>query len=138
MCGLIRRWKVLWTKSGGLLEGIHGHFRGKYCGLSQEGYLRVSSACLVEVGLTMRIPLLCRDEYSQWSEWFMNYLEEQTDEEAMINSIKIGEQPLHVVAQVSLAKAAQNAPPTLKDLKFLTAEEKKTQKIDRLARSLLI
>nr|GEV74714.1 ribonuclease H-like domain-containing protein [Tanacetum cinerariifolium] len=31
-----------------------------------------------------------------------------------------------------------NAPPTLKDLKFWTDEEKKTQKIDRLARSLLI
>nr|GEX10203.1 hypothetical protein [Tanacetum cinerariifolium] len=39
---------------------------------------------------------------------------------------------------VSLAGNAQNAPPTLKDPKFWTAEEKKTQKIDRLARSLLI
>nr|GEV72190.1 hypothetical protein [Tanacetum cinerariifolium] len=38
----------------------------------------------------------------------------------------------------SLAGTAQNAPPTLKDLKFWTAEEKKTQNIDRLARSLLI
>nr|GFC56955.1 hypothetical protein [Tanacetum cinerariifolium] len=33
---------------------------------------------------------------------------------------------------------AQNVPPTLKDPKFWTAEEKKTQKIDRLARSVLI
>nr|GFA94731.1 hypothetical protein [Tanacetum cinerariifolium] len=33
---------------------------------------------------------------------------------------------------------AQNAPPTLKDPKFWTAEEKKTRKIDRLTRSLLI
>ncbi|GJY40755.1 hypothetical protein Tco_0428025 [Tanacetum coccineum] len=48
-----------------------------------------------------------------------------------------GEQPLPVVAQVSLAGTAPNAPPTLKDLKFWTAEEKKTQKINRLARSLL-
>ncbi|GJV56106.1 hypothetical protein Tco_1457111 [Tanacetum coccineum] len=31
-----------------------------------------------------------------------------------------------------------NAPPTLKDPKFCNAEELKTQKIDRLARSLLI
>nr|GEZ47949.1 hypothetical protein [Tanacetum cinerariifolium] len=38
----------------------------------------------------------------------------------------------------SLAGTAQNAPPTLKDLKFWTAEEKKTRKIDRLARSFLI
>nr|GEW67430.1 hypothetical protein [Tanacetum cinerariifolium] len=43
-----------------------------------------------------------------------------------------------VVAQVSLAGTAPNAIPTLKDPKFWTAEEKKTQKIDRLARSLLI
>nr|GEZ44232.1 hypothetical protein [Tanacetum cinerariifolium] len=40
--------------------------------------------------------------------------------------------------RVSLAGNAQNAPPTLKDPKFWTAKEKKTRKIDRLARSLLI
>nr|GEX91904.1 reverse transcriptase domain-containing protein [Tanacetum cinerariifolium] len=39
---------------------------------------------------------------------------------------------------VSLAGNAQNAPPTLKDPKFWTVEEKKTRKINRLARSLLI
>nr|GEU82472.1 hypothetical protein [Tanacetum cinerariifolium] len=68
----------------------------------------------------------------------MNYLEEQTDGEAMINSIQNDDQPLPVIGQASLAGNAQNAPPTLKDLKFWTAEEKKTQKIDRLARSLMI
>nr|GFA74100.1 hypothetical protein [Tanacetum cinerariifolium] len=36
----------------------------------------------------MRIPLLYRGEYSQWRERFMNYLEEQIDGEAMINSIQ--------------------------------------------------
>nr|GEW20531.1 hypothetical protein [Tanacetum cinerariifolium] len=76
------------------------------------------------------IPLLYRGEYSQWYERFMNYLKEQTDGEAMINSIQNGDQPLPVIAQVSLAGNAQNAPPTLKDLKFWTAEEKKTRKID--------
>nr|GEW93557.1 retrovirus-related Pol polyprotein from transposon TNT 1-94 [Tanacetum cinerariifolium] len=40
-------------------------------------------------------------EYSQWSERFMNYLEEQTDGEAMINSIKNDDQPLPTVTQVS-------------------------------------
>nr|GEU36704.1 hypothetical protein [Tanacetum cinerariifolium] len=40
--------------------------------------------------------------------------------------------------RVSLARNAQNAPPTLKHLKFWTAKEKKTRKIDHLARSLLI
>ncbi|GKC17947.1 hypothetical protein Tco_1014729, partial [Tanacetum coccineum] len=77
-------------------------------------------------------------EYSRWHERFMNYIEEQTDGEAMINSIKNGDHPLPVVAQVSLAGIALNAPPTLKDPQFWTAEEKKTRKIDRLARSLLI
>nr|GEU41055.1 hypothetical protein [Tanacetum cinerariifolium] len=93
---------------------------------------------VITVGSTMRIPLLYRGEYSQLRARFMNYLEEQTDGEAMVNSIRNGDQPLHVIAQVSLAGNAQNALPTLKDLKFWTAEEKKTQKIDRLARSLLI
>nr|GEW60251.1 hypothetical protein [Tanacetum cinerariifolium] len=56
----------------------------------------------------------------------------------MINSIQNGDQPLPVIAQVSLAGNAQNAPPTLKDPKFWTAEEKKSRKTDHLARSLLI
>nr|GEW67492.1 hypothetical protein [Tanacetum cinerariifolium] len=60
---------------------------------------------VITVGSTMRILLLYRGEYSQWRKRFMNYLEEQKDGEAMINSIQ---------------------------------NEKKTQKIDRLARSLLI
>ncbi|GJW43360.1 hypothetical protein Tco_0072159 [Tanacetum coccineum] len=65
--------------------------------------------------VTLKIPLLYRGEYSQWSERFMNYLEEQTNGESMINSIRNGEHPLLVVAQVSLAGTAPNAPPTLKD-----------------------
>nr|GEV20556.1 hypothetical protein [Tanacetum cinerariifolium] len=93
---------------------------------------------VITVDSTMRIPLLYRGEYSQWSERFMNYLEEQTDGEAMINSIQNDDQPLPVIAQVSLARNAQNAPHTLKGPKFWTAEEKKTQKIDHLARFLLI
>ncbi|GJR19131.1 integrase, catalytic region, zinc finger, CCHC-type containing protein [Tanacetum coccineum] len=93
---------------------------------------------VIIVGSTMRILLLYWGEYSQWSERFMNYLEEQMDGEAMINSIKNGEHPLPVVAQVSLAETAPNAPPTLKDPKFWTTEEKKTRKIDHLARSILI
>nr|GEW24893.1 hypothetical protein [Tanacetum cinerariifolium] len=87
---------------------------------------------------TMRILLLYRGEYSQWRERFINYLEEQMDGEATINSIQNGDHPLLVVAQVSLSGTAQNAIPTLKDPKFWTTEEKKTQKIDHLARSLLI
>nr|GEU64524.1 hypothetical protein [Tanacetum cinerariifolium] len=101
-------------------------------------YQNKMSRDVITVGSTMRIPLLYWGEYSQWRERFMNYLEEQTDGEAMINYIHNGDQPLPVIAQVSLAGTAQNAPPTLKDPKFWTTEEKKTQKIDHLARSLLI
>nr|GEV38645.1 hypothetical protein [Tanacetum cinerariifolium] len=56
---------------------------------------------VITVGSTMRIPFLYRDEYSQWRERFMNYLEEQTDDEAMINSIQNGDQPFPVMAQVN-------------------------------------
>nr|GEY63861.1 hypothetical protein [Tanacetum cinerariifolium] len=69
---------------------------------------------VITIGSIMRILLSYRGEYSQWCEWFMNYLEEKIDREAMINSIQNGDQPLP------------------------TAEEKKTRKIDHLARSLLI
>nr|GFA06149.1 hypothetical protein [Tanacetum cinerariifolium] len=86
---------------------------------------------VIIVGSTMRIPLLYRGEYSQWCERFMNYLEEKTDGEAIINSIHNGDHPLHVVAQASLAGTTPNAFPTLKDPKFWTAEEKKTRKINR-------
>nr|GFC92933.1 hypothetical protein [Tanacetum cinerariifolium] len=58
---------------------------------------------VLTVGSTMRIPLLYRGEYSQWVERFMNYLEEKTDGEAMINSIKNGDQSLPRVTQVSIA-----------------------------------
>nr|GEW95572.1 retrovirus-related Pol polyprotein from transposon TNT 1-94 [Tanacetum cinerariifolium] len=53
----------------------------------------------------------------------MNYLEEQTDGEEMINSIQNGDKPFPVFAQVSLAGTAQNAPPTLKDPNNETAKD---------------
>nr|GFA17839.1 hypothetical protein [Tanacetum cinerariifolium] len=78
---------------------------------------------VITVGSTMRILLLYRGEYSQWRERFMNYLEEQTDGKAMISSIQNGDQPLPIIAQVSLAGNAHNAPPTLKDLNNETAKD---------------
>nr|GEU63836.1 hypothetical protein [Tanacetum cinerariifolium] len=112
------------------------------CRAYQEIFRRMDedkmSRDVITVGSKMRILLLYRGEYSQWRKRFMNYLEEKTNGEAMINSIQNGDQPLPIIAQVSLAGTAQNAPPTLKDTKFWTAKEKKTRKIDRLARSLLI
>nr|GFA94049.1 Gag-Pol polyprotein [Tanacetum cinerariifolium] len=70
---------------------------------------------VLTVGSTMRISLLYRGEYSQWVERFMNYLEEQTDGEAMINSIKNGDQPLPRVTQVSIAGTTSTEQPPLKD-----------------------
>nr|GEW37325.1 hypothetical protein [Tanacetum cinerariifolium] len=45
----------------------------------------------------------------------MNYLEEQTDGEAMINCIKNGDQPLPRVTQVSIAGTSSTDQPPLKD-----------------------
>nr|GEZ24688.1 hypothetical protein [Tanacetum cinerariifolium] len=70
---------------------------------------------VLTVGSTMRIPLLYQGEYSQWVERFMNYLKEQMDGEAMINSIKNGDQPLPRVTQVSIAGTTSTEQPPLKD-----------------------
>nr|GEZ29238.1 hypothetical protein [Tanacetum cinerariifolium] len=45
----------------------------------------------------------------------MNYLEEQTDGEAVINSIKNGDQPLPRVTQVLIARTSSTEQPPLKD-----------------------
>nr|GEX63791.1 hypothetical protein [Tanacetum cinerariifolium] len=90
---------------------------------------------VLTVGSTMRIPLLYRGEYSQWVERFMNYLEEQTDGEAMINSIKNGDQPLPRVTQVSIAGTTSTEQPPLKDKSMWSDQEKRFQKIDRETRS---
>nr|GEV30222.1 hypothetical protein [Tanacetum cinerariifolium] len=70
---------------------------------------------VLAIGSTMKIPLLYQGEYSQWVERFMNYLEEQADGEAMINSIKNGDQPLPRVTQVSIAGTSSTEQPPLKD-----------------------
>nr|GFB18471.1 hypothetical protein [Tanacetum cinerariifolium] len=92
---------------------------------------------VLTIGSTMRIPLLYRAEYSQWVERFMNYLEEQ-DGEAMINSIKNGDQPLPHVTQVSIAGTTPTEQPPLKDKSMWSDQGKRVQKINLLARSLLI
>nr|GFA30781.1 hypothetical protein [Tanacetum cinerariifolium] len=93
---------------------------------------------VLTIGSTMRIPLLYRGEYSQWVERFMNYLEEQTDGEEMINSIKNGDQQLPRVTQVSIARTSSTEQPHLKEKSMWSNQEKRIQKIDHLARSLLI
>nr|GEV91461.1 retrovirus-related Pol polyprotein from transposon TNT 1-94 [Tanacetum cinerariifolium] len=71
-------------------------------------------------------------------EFDMNNLEEQTDGEAMINSIKNSDQPLPRVTQVSIAGTLSTEQPPLKGKSIWSDQEKKIQKIDRLARSFLI
>nr|GEX85665.1 hypothetical protein [Tanacetum cinerariifolium] len=56
----------------------------------------------------------------------------------MINSIKNGDQPLPRVTQVSIAGTSSTEQPPLKDKSMWSDQEKRIQKIDRLARSLLI
>nr|GEZ15640.1 hypothetical protein [Tanacetum cinerariifolium] len=68
----------------------------------------------------------------------MNYLEEQTDGEAMINSIKNGDQLLPRVTQVSIAGTTSTEQSPLKDKSIWSDQEKRVQKIYHLARSLLI
>nr|GEU40006.1 retrovirus-related Pol polyprotein from transposon TNT 1-94 [Tanacetum cinerariifolium] len=62
----------------------------------------------------------------------------KTDGEAMINSIKNGDQPLPRVTQVSIAGTTLTKQPPLKDKSMWSDQEKRVQNIDRLARSLLI
>nr|GEV38535.1 hypothetical protein [Tanacetum cinerariifolium] len=49
-----------------------------------------------------------------------------------------GDQPLPRVTQVSIARTSSTEQPPLKDKSMLSDQEKRIQKIDRLARSLLI
>nr|GEW47506.1 hypothetical protein [Tanacetum cinerariifolium] len=56
----------------------------------------------------------------------------------MINSIKNGDQPLPRVTQVSSAGTSSTEQPPLKDKSMWSDQEKRIQKLDRLARSLLI
>nr|GFC68311.1 hypothetical protein [Tanacetum cinerariifolium] len=78
---------------------------------------------------------LYRGEYSQWVERFMNYLEEQMDGEAMIHSIKNGDQPLPRVTQVSIAGTTSTEQPPLKDKSMCNKTAKDLW--DALARHML-
>nr|GEX69348.1 hypothetical protein [Tanacetum cinerariifolium] len=106
-----------------------------YCARYQA---KLTEKHLTAVKRIFRIPLLYQGEYSQWIERFMNYLEEQTDGEAMINSIKNGDQPLRRVTQVSVAGTTSTEQSPLKEKSMWSDQEKRIQKIDHLARSLLI
>nr|GFB08552.1 hypothetical protein [Tanacetum cinerariifolium] len=90
---------------------------------------------VLTIGSTMRILLLYRGEYSQWVERFMNYLEEQTDREAMLNYIKNGDQPLPRVTQVSIGGTSSTEQPPLKDKSMCNKTAKDLW--DALARHML-
>nr|GEW38854.1 hypothetical protein [Tanacetum cinerariifolium] len=90
---------------------------------------------VLTVGSTMRILLLYRGVYSQRVERFMNYLEGQMDEEAMINSIKNGDQPSPRITQVSIAGTTSTEQPPLKDKSMCNKTAKDLW--DALARHIL-
>ncbi|GJR69381.1 hypothetical protein Tco_0015446 [Tanacetum coccineum] len=108
---------------------VDGVFEGAFGALGDKTWFANGRSSRCHGGLWW---LIMDEEVNEvvWCERFMNYLEEQTDGEAMIHSITHGEQPLPVVTQVSLAGTAPNAPPTLKDPKFWTVEEKQIRRID--------
>nr|GFD20909.1 hypothetical protein [Tanacetum cinerariifolium] len=83
---------------------------------------------VITVGSTMRIPLLYKGEYSHWRERFMNYLEEQTDGEAMINSIQNGDQPLPVIAPDTLERQMRGSEYAEQDRKAAILYEYETFK----------
>nr|GFA20224.1 hypothetical protein [Tanacetum cinerariifolium] len=86
---------------------------------------------VVTVGSLMRILLLYQGEYSQWVERFMNYLEEQTDEEAMINCIK-NDSKIDRLARSLLIQGLLN------DIYSLVDSNKSTKDLwDALARHML-
>nr|GEZ96855.1 hypothetical protein [Tanacetum cinerariifolium] len=60
----------------------------------------------------------------------MNYREEQTDGEVMINCIKHGDQPLPRVTQVSIAGTSSTEQPPLKDKSMRSDQEKKQNQGD--------
>nr|GEZ14875.1 integrase, catalytic region, zinc finger, CCHC-type, peptidase aspartic, catalytic [Tanacetum cinerariifolium] len=60
------------------------------------------------------------------------------DWEAMINYIKNGDQQLPRITQASIAGTSSTKQPPLKDKSMWSDQEKKIQKIERLARSFLI
>nr|GEZ84755.1 hypothetical protein [Tanacetum cinerariifolium] len=84
---------------------------------------------VLTIDSTMRTPLLYRGEYSQWVERFMDYLEEQTDGEAMVNSIKNGDQPLPRVTQISISRTTSIEQPPLKDKSMWSDQEKRVQRL---------
>ncbi|GJW68602.1 retrovirus-related pol polyprotein from transposon TNT 1-94 [Tanacetum coccineum] len=94
---------------------------------------------VITVGSTMRIPLLYQGKYSQWRERFMNYLEEQIDGEAMINSIQNGDRPLPVIAQtiVSLVWVG-TTPNELLLLKIPNFRLLKRKRLERLIHAVVL
>ncbi|GJY49928.1 hypothetical protein Tco_0439884 [Tanacetum coccineum] len=119
----------------GRIKKVNKRRESKEVALIEEAYYRNKlrrifvrdkmSRDVIMVGSTMWIPFLYRGEYSQWCERFMNYLEEQTDGEAMINSIQNGNHPLPLLLIKYHLSELHDAIPTLKDPIFWTVEVEK-------------
>nr|GEZ90443.1 hypothetical protein [Tanacetum cinerariifolium] len=86
---------------------------------------------VLTIGSTMRISLLYRGEYSQWVERFMNYLEKQTDGEAMINSIKNGsKKKTIVITSDPLALIAEKTKVSKSKEKIIVSSDSKGSDAD--------
>nr|GEV38854.1 hypothetical protein [Tanacetum cinerariifolium] len=144
-----RTTKVQSKPTNSLDEGITNQYEYKQTFDVSAGTLNLSAGTSFnhkKEGLRVYSELRIHDHNNELSssklvpkvERFINYLEEQTDGEAMINSIKNGDQLLTRVSQVSIAGTSSTEQPLLKDKSMWSDQEKRIQKIDCLARSLLI
>nr|GEW05469.1 hypothetical protein [Tanacetum cinerariifolium] len=99
-------------------------------------YVKNQSCAIYNTSWTMAYVKSFTDE--QIKQEFEKIRKNKTNGEAMINSIKNGDQPLPRVTQVSIAGTTLTEQPPLKDKSMWSDQEKRVQKIDRLARSLQI
>nr|GEW00165.1 putative reverse transcriptase domain-containing protein [Tanacetum cinerariifolium] len=134
----IKNWKLRFKHLGGLLAGIHGLFSEKYYGLVRRG---TCGYPWHGIGGTTRT--LTKVDDWEFKGLFDVLLVDNVEEQRSKKSIRgeatvKSEKTISSERTLGREKKLENAPPTLKDPKFWTAKEKKTQKIDRLARSLLI
>nr|GEV09566.1 cell number regulator 10 [Tanacetum cinerariifolium] len=132
-CALCQEYRELKNRGFDMFLGWHGSMATQNHGVMMPPIAPAEmkpSILFAKVVTTELAVQACRN---RWRERFLNYLEEQTDGDAMIQSIKEGEQPFLIVSPMTTAGNAIHVPLALKDPKLWTAEEKRIQKIDRLA-----
>nr|GEY71902.1 retrovirus-related Pol polyprotein from transposon TNT 1-94 [Tanacetum cinerariifolium] len=110
-------WYPKFTPSGYKWKSKYGKENGVYVDALGREELLVA-AC--ENGMIPRLVIILEGDMCT---------SEQTDGEAMINSIQNDDHSLLVMAQVSLAGNAHNAPPTLRDPNFGLLKRKRLERL---------